>query len=87
MYDCTIIETPRSIIIYNVNLCVQRHRRGAEELIFLVLGVMVGGSAEPSIKASVTHLAQRNLINSRYPFRSLRMFLMATNFLFLALQT
>ena len=49
MYDCAIIETPCSIIIYNVKLCVQGHRRGAEELIFLVSGVMVGGSAEPSI--------------------------------------
>ena len=48
MTVCAIIETPCPIIIYNVNLCVQRHRRGAEELIFLVSGVMVGGSAEPS---------------------------------------
>ena len=45
MYDRAIIEPPCSIIICNVNLCVQRHRRGAEELIFLVLAVMVGGSA------------------------------------------
>ena len=37
MYECAIIETPCSIIIYNVNLCV------------LKTGVMVGGSAEPLI--------------------------------------
>ena len=49
MHDYAIIETPCSIMIYNVNLCVQRHRRGAEELIFLVSGVMVVGSVKPSI--------------------------------------